>query len=62
MGDIETEIETILTEHNLLVGPFSEGILKEMPVNTESNPWKMNSHEIAKRVDLRYVVMVNKFS
>uniref|UniRef100_A0A7M5WLA0 DIS3-like exonuclease 1 n=1 Tax=Clytia hemisphaerica TaxID=252671 RepID=A0A7M5WLA0_9CNID len=40
-------------EHGLSVIPFSEGILKEMPVNTKENEWKMCDGEIQRRKDLR---------
>ena len=53
IGNIETEISTILVEHGLSVATFSDGILKEMPVNTKENPWKMEESEINRRKDLR---------
>ncbi|XP_066912186.1 DIS3-like exonuclease 1 isoform X2 [Clytia hemisphaerica] len=52
-GNVETEIASILMEHGLSVIPFSEGILKEMPVNTKVNEWKMCDGEIQRRKDLR---------
>ncbi|XP_072031507.1 LOW QUALITY PROTEIN: DIS3-like exonuclease 1 [Amphiura filiformis] len=53
IGDLETEIAAVLVEKNLSVGPFSEGLLKEMPENTEQNPWVMDEDEVKKRRDLR---------
>ena len=53
-GNVETEIASILMEHGLSVVPFSEGILKEMPINTKENQWKMTDEEMQRRKDLRY--------
>ena len=52
-GNLETEIASILMEHNLSVGPFSENIIKEMPENTAQNTWKMTECEVQRRRDLR---------
>ena len=52
-GNIETEISAILVEHRLSVAPFSDGILKEMPVNSKENPWIMEESELKRRKDLR---------
>ncbi|XP_051561526.1 DIS3-like exonuclease 1 isoform X2 [Myxocyprinus asiaticus] len=52
-GELETEIQTILMENCIHVPPFSEAQLREMPVNTEENPWQMDSSEVSSRRDLR---------
>uniref|UniRef100_A0A4W3K1D2 DIS3-like exonuclease 1 n=1 Tax=Callorhinchus milii TaxID=7868 RepID=A0A4W3K1D2_CALMI len=52
-GDLETEIAAILVENSISISPFSEAQLREMPVNTPENPWKMDTEEQARRVDLR---------
>ena len=53
IGDIESEIAAILVEHGLTKATFSEGIMKEMPLNTKENPWTMESSELERRKDLR---------
>ncbi|XP_072134063.1 DIS3-like exonuclease 1 isoform X2 [Mobula birostris] len=52
-GDLETEIAAILVENGISVSPFTEAQLREMPVNTLENPWKIDAEENARRVDLR---------
>lgn len=52
-GELETEIQTILVENSIHVSAFSEAQLREMPVNTEENPWQMDSSEVSSRRDLR---------
>ncbi|XP_064620645.1 DIS3-like exonuclease 1 [Lineus longissimus] len=53
IGDLETEISCLLIEKEIAVRPFSEGQLKELPVNTEEKPWIMEQEEIGRRRDLR---------
>lgn len=53
IGDIETEIAALLVENELSVGPFAQAQLKELPTNSDVNPWQMKSEEMAKRRDLR---------
>jgi len=60
-GNVETEIACILLEHGLSVGAFSEGIMKEMPVNTKEEPWQMSKGEVDRRKDLRYITAVTCF-
>ncbi|XP_069767412.1 DIS3-like exonuclease 1 isoform X2 [Narcine bancroftii] len=57
-GDLETEVAAILVENGITVGPFSEVQLREMPVNTPENPWKIDAEERARRVDLRNTHLV----
>lgn len=57
-GELETEIQTILVENCIHVPPFSEAQLREMPVNTEENPWQMDSSEVSSRRDLRETHLV----
>ncbi|XP_048471958.1 DIS3-like exonuclease 1 isoform X2 [Rhincodon typus] len=57
-GDLETEIAAILVENSISVSPFSEAQLREMPVNTPENPWKVDTEEQAQRVDLRNTHLV----
>uniref|UniRef100_A0A672Q3K1 DIS3-like exonuclease 1 n=1 Tax=Sinocyclocheilus grahami TaxID=75366 RepID=A0A672Q3K1_SINGR len=52
-GELETEIQTILVENCIHVPTFSEAQLREMPVNTEENPWQMDTSEVSSRWDLR---------
>ncbi|KAG0371977.1 DIS3 mitotic control [Mortierella sp. AD032] len=55
--DLDTEISAILIEHGISVSQttqgFSEGSLKEMPINTPERPWVAEPTELAKRRDLR---------
>ncbi|KAL4227599.1 DIS3 mitotic control [Mactra antiquata] len=53
IGDLETEVASILVENDLRVPPFSEAQLKELPIDTEQYPWKMTDEEIECRRDLR---------
>ncbi|KAI7814071.1 DIS3-like exonuclease 1 [Triplophysa rosa] len=57
-GELETEIQTILLENCIHVSTFSEAQLREMPVNTEENPWQMDSSEVSSRRDLRNTHLV----
>ena len=52
-GDLETEIDTILTENNITVTPFSQGILNELPSLDSCPSWKPDPKEVTKRKDLR---------
>nr|XP_054756295.1 DIS3-like exonuclease 1 [Lytechinus pictus] len=54
IGELETEVAATLIENSLSVGPFSEGQIKEMPVNTPENPWLMTDDEMGNRRDLRH--------
>ncbi|XP_015252192.1 PREDICTED: DIS3-like exonuclease 1 [Cyprinodon variegatus] len=49
VGDMETEVQTILLENSINVPPFSEAQLREMP----AQPWTVDPTEVAKRRDLR---------
>ncbi|XP_072888830.1 DIS3-like exonuclease 1 isoform X2 [Hemitrygon akajei] len=57
-GDLETEIAAILVENGVSVSPFTEAQLREMPMNTLENPWKIDAEENARRVDLRNTHLV----
>lgn len=57
-GDLETEIAAILVENGISIGPFSEAQLREIPVNTPENPWKVDAEEQGRRVDLRNTHLV----
>ena len=39
IGDLETEIDTILLENKVEVAPFSQGILNELPSFESSQTW-----------------------
>ncbi|KAF9551474.1 DIS3 mitotic control [Mortierella hygrophila] len=55
--DLDTEISAILIEHGISVSQttqgFSEGSLKEMPINTKERPWVADTAELSRRRDLR---------
>ena len=52
VGNLETEMATIMIENELPIGGgFSEGILKEQPAPTPQ--YVMTKEEIARRKDLR---------
>ncbi|XP_077988799.1 DIS3-like exonuclease 1 [Glandiceps talaboti] len=53
IGNLETEIASILVENSVSVRPFSEGQVKELPSNSEEKPWTMDVDEVARRRDLR---------
>ena len=55
IGDLETEIHTLMVEHSLAAPSFTEAQIKELPCNTPENPWLMSADEVAKRRDLRCV-------
>ncbi|KAG7468253.1 hypothetical protein MATL_G00140980 [Megalops atlanticus] len=52
-GELETEIQTILTENSIHVPPFSEAQLREMPQNSQENPWQVEPGQVGARRDLR---------
>ncbi|XP_071489125.1 DIS3-like exonuclease 1 [Diadema antillarum] len=58
IGQLETEVAAILIENRISVGPFSEGIMKEMPTNSPESPWQMSAEEVARRRDLRHSHLV----
>ncbi|KAF9115824.1 DIS3 mitotic control [Mortierella sp. AM989] len=55
--ELDTEISAILIEHGISVSQttqgFSDGSLKEMPINTPDRPWKPEPSELSVRRDLR---------
>ncbi|ESO87500.1 hypothetical protein LOTGIDRAFT_127673 [Lottia gigantea] len=53
LGELETEVSAILVENSIQSLPFTENQIKELPVDTQDNPWKMDEKEIKKRRDLR---------
>lgn len=56
IGDIDTETEVILTEHNLTGKSFDKSILEELP---SSDTWSVDESEVSqKRRDLRHSHLV----
>jgi DIS3-like exonuclease 1 len=55
IGDLETEIDSILVENSIEVTPFSQGILNELPSLETAKSWRPDDKEIAKRKDFRSV-------
>nr|XP_061811145.1 DIS3-like exonuclease 1 [Nerophis lumbriciformis] len=53
VGELETEVQTILIENSIRVPPFSDAQLREMPVNSPEKPWKVDPAQVAERRDLR---------
>ncbi|KAJ1953286.1 hypothetical protein GGI12_006044, partial [Dipsacomyces acuminosporus] len=57
VGELDTEIDAILVERQIAVSQsalgFSTASLREMPVDTPSNPWTPCAKEIERRRDLR---------
>ena len=45
IGDLETEIDSILVENSIEVTPFSLGILKELPTDEEAAVWEPDAQE-----------------
>ncbi|XP_071034799.1 DIS3-like exonuclease 1 isoform X2 [Parasteatoda tepidariorum] len=54
IGDIETEVQSLLIEHELLVKEFPQNLVAELPICTDEQPWLVEDTEIAKRKDLRF--------
>ncbi|KAF9199356.1 DIS3 mitotic control [Haplosporangium sp. Z 27] len=54
--ELDTEVSAILIEHGISVSQttqgFSDGSLKEMPINTSDHPWRPDLAELKKRRDL----------
>ena len=59
VGDLETEIDTILTENAIEVVPFSQGILGEHITLEAAKSWLPDPEEIAKRRDLRSTLVMS---
>ncbi|XP_033109550.1 DIS3-like exonuclease 1 [Anneissia japonica] len=57
VGDLETEIATVMVEHHLSAAGFSELQQLELPTNSKENPWKPTKQEISKRLDLRHLLI-----
>ena len=58
-GDLETEIDTILTENGVTVSPFSQGILNELPSLSSCPSWRPDPEEVARRRDLRDILVMS---
>eukprot|EP00050_Salpingoeca_kvevrii_P012604 m.23790 g.23790 ORF g.23790 m.23790 type:complete len:1095 (-) comp4173_c0_seq1:8-3292(-) len=52
-GDVDAETACILVEHEILVPPFSEAQIAELPTDTPENPWRPDPDEIERRRDIR---------
>ncbi|VDP42773.1 unnamed protein product [Schistosoma margrebowiei] len=53
IGDLETETQTILIEHNLIIRNFTDAQLNELAPLSVQRPWKVDPEEVKKRRDLR---------
>ncbi|KAF6774219.1 hypothetical protein AHF37_06740 [Paragonimus kellicotti] len=53
IGDLETETQTLLIEHNLAVRAFSDAQLNELAVYAAQRPWRVDPVEVKRRRDLR---------
>ncbi|CAH8436353.1 unnamed protein product [Schistosoma guineensis] len=53
IGDLETETQTILIEHNLIIRNFTDAQLNELAPLSIQRPWKVDPEEVKKRRDLR---------
>ncbi|GFT82179.1 DIS3-like exonuclease 1 [Nephila pilipes] len=53
IGNLETEIQSLLIEHDLYFRKFPQNLIDELPVCTTETPWTLEAEEIAKRKDLR---------
>nr|XP_016853552.1 PREDICTED: LOW QUALITY PROTEIN: DIS3-like exonuclease 1 [Anolis carolinensis] len=53
IGDLESEIQTILVENSISVKPFSEAQMCEMPPVVPDTPWEVCPEEERRRTDLR---------
>ena len=59
IGDLETEIDSILVENSIEVTPFSDGILKELPSLESAEDWKPDPAEVTARRDLRDTLVMS---
>merc|ERR1719154_537451 len=59
IGDLETEIDTILVENDIEITTFSQGILNELPSYESSKTWLPDPEEVAKRKDLRKTLVMS---
>ena len=55
MGDISTEGNVILLEHNVEIRAFSKQVLDCLPAEDEN--WKIPQSEVNERLDLRNLVV-----
>ncbi|XP_069126738.1 DIS3-like exonuclease 1 [Argopecten irradians] len=53
IGELETEVAAILIENNIQMSTFSDAQMKELPTDTEEEPWTVEDEEVLKRRDLR---------
>ncbi|GFQ64481.1 DIS3-like exonuclease 1 [Trichonephila clavata] len=53
IGNLETEVQSLLIEHDIFFKEFPQNLIDELPVCTEENPWTLETEEVAKRKDLR---------
>ncbi|CAH8437909.1 unnamed protein product [Schistosoma turkestanicum] len=53
IGDLETETQTILIEHNLAIRNFTDAQLNELAPLSVQRPWQVDPEEVKKRRDLR---------
>ncbi|KAK6178827.1 hypothetical protein SNE40_011323 [Patella caerulea] len=53
LGNLETEVATLLVENSIQALPFTDNQIKELPSDTSDNPWTMTDEEISRRHDLR---------
>ena len=59
IGDLDAELDAILVENDIAdcTGPFSQGILSEMP--KFDSEWKPDPKEVEKRKDLRDIMIMS---
>ncbi|TPP60449.1 DIS3 exonuclease 1 [Fasciola gigantica] len=53
IGDLETETQTLLIEHNLAIRVFSDAQLNELAPYSAVRPWRVDQTEVKRRRDLR---------
>ncbi|CAL1262791.1 unnamed protein product [Larinioides sclopetarius] len=53
IDDLETEVQSLLIEHDVFFREFAQNLLNELPTCTAENPWTLDSDQISKRRDLR---------
>uniref|UniRef100_W5N8W8 DIS3-like exonuclease 1 n=1 Tax=Lepisosteus oculatus TaxID=7918 RepID=W5N8W8_LEPOC len=58
VGQLETEVATILVENSIQVPPFSEAQLREMPVIPTDSRWDVEPEQVLGRRDLRQTHLV----
>ena len=53
IGDLATEVDTVLVENEISCPPFTAALLASLPASSPQAPWRVPGEEVARRRDLR---------